>query len=596
MLNDFTNLKEKIDSGVLRLVVISVIAIFVVTLAVMYFSKDAEADMGLYTITNQDIAITITETGDIKALNNNEVRLPYARGRSRGGRGGYFGGGGSAAITYLINEGTRAEPGDVLLQLDTSSLLIDREGLVDQLLNVQQILEDEILNQETLVRQEGRAMQDISFTLSSRRLEVELSQFGSANQKEQQKLQLEMSILDSLKLETRTRSDVVIRKLRLDKAKKRVRDARQRIDDLDAKIESYTMKAEYPALVVYAEDFRTQEKIAVGDTPYPGQSLLLLPDLSTITAVLQVSDLDRANIWVGQEGKIKLEAYPETDFHGVVSEFTPISQNSQFDTYSNIKVFEVLIELDATDDHFIPGLSATVELIVDKVENVPAVPLSAITEIEGKLFVYIRVGNDLKRRDVELGLTNQVMAEVKSGLQEGDQILKQRPLLTGDKIGQFDQWIREDMAIEMLAEHFKNMEELGLEYDYDRNRGRAQAPRRGGENYQSRSQRVPTFEEIEKYLENEGLEVTDQSRTQAREFLMRTQNAGRDTVLYRLGRDLQQQGRGGFSERGSRGGGRGGDRGNFERGGGGRRGGSGEGGRGRGGRGGAVPDSSAVIK
>ncbi|MCH8287053.1 hypothetical protein IIB79_11100, partial [candidate division KSB1 bacterium] len=106
MLNDFTNLKEKIDSGVLRLVVISVIAIFVVTLAVMYFSKDAEADMGLYTITNQDIAITITETGDIKALNNNEVRLPYARGRGRGGRGGFFGGGGSAAITYLIPEGT----------------------------------------------------------------------------------------------------------------------------------------------------------------------------------------------------------------------------------------------------------------------------------------------------------------------------------------------------------------------------------------------------------------------------------------------------------------------------------------------------------
>ncbi|MCH7782151.1 hypothetical protein IID62_03710, partial [candidate division KSB1 bacterium] len=406
MLNNFTNLKESIDGKVLRLVVISVIAIFVVTLTVMYFSKDAEADMGLYTITNQDIAITITETGDIKALNNNEVRLPYARGRSRGGRGGYFGGGGSAAITYLIPEGTRAEPGDVLLQLDTSSLLTDREGLVDRLLNVQQILEDEILNQETLVRQEGRAMQDISFTLSSRRLEVELSQFGSANQKEQQKLQLEMSILDSLKLETRTRSDIVIRKLRLDKAEKRVRDARQRIDDLDVKIESYTMKAEYPALVVYAEDFRTQEKIAVGDTPYPGQSLLLLPDLSTITAVLQVSDLDRANIWVGQEGKIKLEAYPETDFHGVVSEFTPISQNSQFDTYSNIKVFEVLIELDGTDDHFIPGLPATVELIVDKVENVPAVPLSAITEIEGKLFVYIRVGNDLKLRDVELGLTN----------------------------------------------------------------------------------------------------------------------------------------------------------------------------------------------
>ena len=586
MLNDFTNLKEKIDSGVLRLVVISIIAIFAITSAILYFSKDAEADMGLYTITNQDIAITITETGDIKALNNNEVRLPYSRGRGRGGRGGFFGGGGSAAITYLIPEGTRAEPGDVLLQLDTSSLLTDREGLVDRLLSAQQALEDLILNQEAAVNEDGRALQDVSFTLAARRLEVELAQFESANQVEQRKLLFQMAILDSLKLVTRNTSDKVIRKLSFNKAEKRVRDAQDRIDDLDAKIESYTMKAEYPALVVYAEVRSTQEKIAVGDTPFPGQSLLLLPDLSTITVVLQVSDLDRANIWVGQEGKIRLEAYTDIDFHGVVSEFTPISQNSQYNTYSNIKVFEVLIKLDGTDEHFIPGLSATVDLIVDKVENVPAVPLSALTEVRGKIFVYLKVGNDLKLRDVELGLTNQVMAEVKSGLHEGDQILKRMPLLTGDKIGQLAQWIREEMAIEMLAEHFENIEELGLEFDYDRNRGRTQAPRRGGENYQSRSQRVPTFQEIEQYLENEGLEVTDQTRTQAREFLMRTQNAGRDTVMNRLERDLRQQGRGEFRGRGGRGGGRGGSG----------QGGRGRGGRGRGGRGGEKPDSSPIIK
>jgi HlyD family secretion protein len=583
MLKKLTLLLGGIDAQVTRLVVLSLGGVFVITAAILYFSMDADAEMDLYTIQNQEIAVTITETGDIKALKNNEVRLPYSSGRGRGGRGGFFGGGGSASITFLIPEGTRAESGDVLLQLDTSSLITDREGLVDQLINLQQTLEDERLNQETQFRQDARAMQDISFTLSTRRLEVELSQFESANQRKQQKLQLDMSVLDSLKLETRFRSDVVIRKLRLNKAEKRVRDQKQRIDELDARIDSYTMTAEYPALVVYAEDFRTQEKIAIGDTPYPGQSLLLLPDLSTITAVLQVSDLDRGNIWVGQEGKIKLEAYSDIEFHGVVSEFTPISQNSQYDTYSNIKVFEVLIELDGTDEHFKPGLSATVDLVVDKVENVPAVPLSALTEIEGKLFAYVNVDNSLKLREVELGLSNQVMAEVTSGLEEGDEILKKIPLLTGDKVGQLDQWLRDEMAVEMLAEHFEKIEALGLDFDYDRNRGRTEAPRRGGENYQSRSQRVPTYDEIEKYLEAEGLEVTDQSRTQAREFLMRTQNAGRDTVMERLGRDLQQQEREGFRGRGGRRGG-------------GRRGGSGDGGRGRGGPGSEILPATEIIK
>lgn len=575
MLPDILKIKEKIDRKVGRLVVLSIIGVFAVFSGILYLINVPRPEMDLYTVTNRDLEITITETGEIKALNNYEIRLPYANR----GRYGYGMGGSSsqASIVYLIPEGTRAEPGDTLLRLDTSGLLTQREGLVEQLLTVEQALDDEILNQETQKRQDGRALEDISFTLAARRLEVELAQFGSINQKQQRKLQLKMSILDSMKLTTKVGSDRVLRALRMAKAEKRVRDAQQRIRELDQKIESYTMTTDNNALVVYAEDFRTQEKIGIGDTPYPGQNLLLLPDLTTIAAVLQVSDLDRANIWLGQEAKVSLEAYQDMLFHGTVSNFTPISQNSQFDTYSNVKVFEVLIKLDGTDDHFKPGLSATVNLVIEKVTDVPAIPLSAVMEFEDKLYVYVSDNGNLKLQEVELGKRNAILAEVKQGVKAGDEILKQKPIFTGNKIGRFKEQIRENMAIEMLDEHFDTMEELGIQYDYDRNRGRTEGPRRGGQFYQSRSMRMPTYEEISQYLEKESKEDNQENRNQAREFLMRTQNAGRDTVLQRLERGLREGGgrRGGFE------GGQRGRREGFE-------------GMNRGRRGGARPDSSRV--
>jgi len=69
-----------------------------------------------------------------------------------------------------------------------------------------------------------------------------------------------------------------------------------------------------------------------------------------------------------------------------------------------------------------PGMVARLELIVDRLRNVLAIPLSVIEVEDGKSFVKVKKGDKTERRMVQLGKNNGIVAVVASGLAEGEQV------------------------------------------------------------------------------------------------------------------------------------------------------------------------------
>ncbi len=63
-------------------------------------------------------------------------------------------------------------------------------------------------------------------------------------------------------------------------------------------------------------------------------------------------------------------------------------------------------------------MSAEVEIMVEKLENVLVVPLAVISEREGKSTCAVLRGSRIEIREVELGSSSEDMVEVKSGLKE----------------------------------------------------------------------------------------------------------------------------------------------------------------------------------
>jgi HlyD family secretion protein len=87
------------------------------------------------------------------------------------------------------------------------------------------------------------------------------------------------------------------------------------------------------------------------------------------------------------------------------------------DLNSKINVFDVEIAISDHDDNLKPGMSASCDIIVERLPDIVSVPLEAVFEVEGQTVVYLE---NEKRIEVKVGRRNDVGIEVLSGL-EGDE-------------------------------------------------------------------------------------------------------------------------------------------------------------------------------
>jgi len=82
------------------------------------------------------------------------------------------------------------------------------------------------------------------------------------------------------------------------------------------------------------------------------------------------------------------------------------------------------VELDRTGIASIkPGMTADLDIIIAKAENVLCVPKEAVVEQDGSSLVILSDGEETVSRPVITGLEDNVYVEIKEGLQEGDEVL-----------------------------------------------------------------------------------------------------------------------------------------------------------------------------
>ena len=94
---------------------------------------------------------------------------------------------------------------------------------------------------------------------------------------------------------------------------------------------------------------------------------------------------------------------------------------------SDVKVYETIITIDEKVEQLKPGMTAVVEIHVDRLEDVLSVPVQAIVQVEEETWCYVAGSGGPERRTVELGPTNDKFVEVRRGLQEGERVLLNPP-------------------------------------------------------------------------------------------------------------------------------------------------------------------------
>jgi RND family efflux transporter MFP subunit len=94
------------------------------------------------------------------------------------------------------------------------------------------------------------------------------------------------------------------------------------------------------------------------------------------------------------------------------------------DVQADTRTMHTEVDVRNADRVLLPGLYAEADLQFDQKQNIPCVPVQALSHQGGKVFVWVvQSDGTLQDRTVQVGLQTTTDAEIVSGLNEGEQVV-----------------------------------------------------------------------------------------------------------------------------------------------------------------------------
>ena len=180
------------------------------------------------------------------------------------------------------------------------------------------------------------------------------------------------------------------------------------------------VKAEKSGLVIYptARPWEYAPKIQEGATVYTSQTMLLMPDLTKMQVKTSIHEsfIDRM-----RPGLTARVALPDRILEGEVSTVASVTEPAgEWNGY--VVKYETIVKLPSVPG-LKPGMSAEVEIILARHEDVLMIPVAAVVETTQGDFCWIKTAKGAKRCSLKLGDTNEVFTVVEAGLNEGDEVV-----------------------------------------------------------------------------------------------------------------------------------------------------------------------------
>lgn len=217
----------------------------------------------------------------------------------------------------------------------------------------------------------------------------------------------------------------------------------------------------------------------LGTQQMAGTEILRIANLNNMEVEVDVNENDIVKVNIGDSANIEVDAYLKREFKGIVTSISnSASATLTADQVTNFKVKVRILKESYQDllegkpenfSPFRPGMTATVDIITKRKENILAVPISAVVikddttsvkkdivaELEKKEqeqkgtapksdkkyeCVFVKVGDKAKLRVVKTGIQDDTNIEIISGLKPGEEIIigpyttVSKDLVSNDKV------------------------------------------------------------------------------------------------------------------------------------------------------------------
>jgi macrolide-specific efflux system membrane fusion protein len=150
--------------------------------------------------------------------------------------------------------------------------------------------------------------------------------------------------------------------------------------------------------------------------------ILRIADLDTMTVWTQVSEADVPKLKLGMPAHFTTIGQPGKRWSGKLRQILPTP-----DVVNNVVLYNALFDVANPGQELLPQMSAQVFFVLGEARGVPVVPMAALKPMRGgrgqHFTARVMQNGAPVERQVEVGVTSRLVAEVKSGLAAGDEVV-----------------------------------------------------------------------------------------------------------------------------------------------------------------------------
>jgi len=228
--------------------------------------------------------------------------------------------------------------------------------------------------------------------------------------------------LDLSKIDAVSRDD-------LDTTETAVQTVTAQIGSLKAQIEQQKSTVEGAEVNLgYTKIYAPMTGTVTAQTALQGQTLnanqtapniLTISDLSAMTVEAEVAEADVGRLAEGMPVYFTTLGAANERWRSTVRQVLPTPEIE-----NDVVLYTVLVDIANPDGKLMKDMTTQVFFLLGEAKDAITVPVGAVNEsADGQTYVTVMTEDGPRQRQVEVGLTNRISAEIKSGLDEGETVV-----------------------------------------------------------------------------------------------------------------------------------------------------------------------------
>jgi HlyD family secretion protein len=345
-------------------------------------------------------------------------------------------GGSDLQIMQLAKNGAVVNPGEVVVQFDTTTQQRTLEQKESELKQAESEIEKALSEQRRREQAARTALEQAQSAVSRARLDLEGADLRPRVEAEHFKLKESDAEHTVRELEQKVSAerasaaaDVASARQKRDKALFDVRETERLIAGMTIRAPAGGPITILPNRRAAASVFaQSAPEFRAGDRAFFGAQIAELPDLSLIQLTCRVDEVDRARLQNGRAALVRVDALPDRELKGSVQNISLMSR-PDFAQFPPTRNFDLVVGLSDNDPRLRSGMSATARVELERLNDVLVVPAAAVFQRGGAPTVYEIAGSTVVPRRVSILRRGRDQIAIAEGVKEHARISLKDPEL-----------------------------------------------------------------------------------------------------------------------------------------------------------------------